>query len=538
LRVLFGAVGFVLLIACANVANLFLMRGVERQKEFAIRAAVGARGLDLIRPVLIESLLLAAVGGVLGVLLAQWILTVVPMFAPPDMPRIDEIRMNRTVLGFTITISAVVGVLAALIPAWQCRRTDPHLALQTGQRGMTAAGRIVGWRYALAVAQVALAMALLTGAGLLIRSFQELAAVHPGFDREHVLALDLSLPSQRYGWDYEDASKRLPWIAALAQRIAALPGVESAATVHGLPFGAFVEATPRVTIDGEPFTTSDSAHRPGYREASPGYFKTMRIPVIRGREFLWSDTTNAPSVALVNESLAKRLFGESNPIGRRINVALINTNQAEIVGVVADVKLTGLDAPARPEVYLSHSQRSLWMISLVARTRADPLALSRKIEAEILTLDKDMPAYNIRTLEQAVAGSVAPRRFIALLAGGFGLVALGLALVGIFGVLSSSVAHRHQEWGIRLALGAQRRQILAQVLRQGMLLALAGMAIGLAGSFALTRFISSQLFEVTATDPITFAAAIGLLVLAVVAACLIPAWRATRIDPMQALRCE
>ncbi|MBX3733770.1 MAG: ABC transporter permease [Verrucomicrobiae bacterium] len=533
LVVILGSVGSVLLIACVNLANLSLARGRRRIREFAIRAALGAHWRQLIRLPVLECLLLAMIGGSLSLLIARWLLSVTPAWVPDSLPRIDSLALDWPVFGFALLVTVVTGFLTGLLPALQVVRSDPQTALAATNRGL-AGGRVSGWRAGLAIAQVAVAVTLLAGAGLFLRSFQRLAAERPGFEPEQVLAADFTLHWQAYG----DDSKRLRFLADLIVRISALPGVEAAATVHGAPFGSMLASTKRIALEGESMDMQNSARLAGYRQASPGYFQLMRIPVLRGREFASTDDESSRPVVIINQTLAKELFGGGDPLGRRITAGATGTNLAEVVGVIADVKSTGLDAPARPEVYLCCRQYAVWIHSLVVRTRDEPAALAAAINREFLALDREVPAYNFRPLDDAVSGSIASKRFVTLLTATFGAVALGLVVLGIAGVLTNAVVQRRQELGVRKALGAQDGDLVRLILKEGMKLVALGSVIGILGALAWTRLIASQLHHTSPFDLGTCLGVLALLLATTLFACWLPARQATKVEPMEAMRTE
>jgi putative ABC transport system permease protein len=530
---LLGAVGFVLLIACANVANLLLVRGAARRKEFAIRAALGAGWRQTLRQLLVESLLLTGLGTVAGVLVAGWTRPFIAGLGPTTMIRLEEVRIDGSVLAFAALISALAAASYGLVPLLQSRRQSLAESLQDGGRGGGSGAR-AGWlRSALVVAQVALALVLLIGAGLMIRSFRALAALDPGFRPEKVLALDFTLPDPQY----TDESRRLALIEQLLARVEALPGVKSAATVYGLPFSTMLNATSAINLPGRPVPPGERIVV-GHRQASSRYFETLGISLVNGRAFTDADRAGSPPVVIINESLARVHFPQGNPVGQRIALGANGTNWCEIVGVVRDVKLTNLEAVARPEVYQPHRQSALWMFSVVVRTDPEPAGVIAAVRAQALALDGDLPAANVRTLEQDVARSLGPRRLALWLLGLFSLIALVLAVAGIYGVMSFVVSQRTRELGVRMALGASKGDVLKMILSQGARLAAFGLGLGAVGVFALQRVIAGQLYAVSVTDPVTLAGLSLLLFCAALLACLVPAWRATQVDPMAALKSE
>ncbi len=535
LRLLLGAVGFVLLIACANVANLSLARSVARRKEFAVRSALGAARSRLVQQLLVESTTLAVLGGGLGVLLARWGLAGLMALQPASLPRLDEIRLDGSVLSFTLLVSLLTGLMFGLAPAIHASKPDLNEALKEGGHGCAEGRHRQRVRAILVVAEVALAMMLLAGAGLMINSFVRFSRINPGFEPEQLVTFDFSLS----GGAYAEDSQRISLVRQLRDRVQAKPGIGSVATVYGLPFGTMLNAVVGAIIDGRPESESRARARAALRVVSSDYFRTMGVPLLAGRAFSDElDTLNSPPALIINETFARKYFPGEDPVGRRIQLFTLSSNWHEIVGVIKDVKLTGLDAPATPEVYQSDLQSGVWMFSLVVRSTLPLREIEKMVRAEAAALDKELPTFNVRTMGQAISTSVAPRRFIMMLIGLFAALALMLTAVGIYGVVSFSVSQQTREIGIRIALGAPRRTVLGHVLRQGTVVALVGIAIGLAGSFGLTRLIANQLFGVSATDPTTFVIVATLLMLVTLTACYLPARRATKVDPMAALRHE
>jgi putative ABC transport system permease protein len=535
LRILLGAVGFVLLIACANVANLSLARSAARGKEFAVRSALGAARPRLVRQLLVESTMLALLGGASGVLLARCGLATLTALQPTSLPRLDEIHLDASVLGFTLVVSLMTGLVFGLAPALHDSKPDLNEALKEGGRGFSEGRRGRRVRGLLVVTEVSLAMILLACAGLMIHSFARLMRVNPGFAPEQLVTFDFSLA----GRAYDEDSKRIGIVREIRERVQAKPGVNSAATIYGLPFGTMLNAVVGATIDGRPDSDPLRRIRAAWRVVSPNYFKTMGVPLLAGRAFSEElDTANSSPVAIINETFARKYFPGEEPVGRRIQIFTLSTNWHEIVGIIQDVRLTGLDAPATPEIYQSDSQNGEWMFSLVVRSSVPAREVEKMVRADAGAVDKDLPPFNVRTMTQAISTSTAPRRFTMTLITLFAALAVTLTAVGLYGVVSYSVSQQTREIGIRMALGASRRAVLALMLRQGMRVALIGIATGMVGSFALTRLIAHQLFGVSATDPATFVIVATLLALVTLTACWLPSRRAAKVDPMEALRCE
>lgn len=542
LMLLLGAVGCVLLIACGNIANLLLARAATRQKEVAVRAALGANRWRVIRQLLTESILLALLGGVAGLLLAWWGTDLLLKLVPGGLPRVTETALSARVLGFTLLISLVTGVLFGLLPALHSFKLDLVTTLKDAGRGSSDGGSGNRTRNALIVTQVAVAFVLLVCAGLLAGSFWRLQQVHPGFDPKNVLTFRVSLPTSKYARNEQIES----FYQRLSERIAALPGVTSASAVSVLPLSGQNSAV-GFSIEGIPTDPNNAFPHESYlRISRPGYFNTMGITLLQGRDFDARDTLQGNPVVIINETLARKYFPEQNPIGRRISPSFAiddrGTLAREIIGIVKDVHHASLREESGNEIYAPHSQAPFNTITMVARTSGDPRGLPSGLIAsvgrEVSALDSELPVFNVRTLEETLSRSVAQPRFNTLLLAIFAGVALLLTAIGLYGVMAYSVTQRTREIGIRLALGAQTSNVLGLVIRQGMLLASAGVAIGLVAAFALTRLLGSFLFGISATDPLTFAGIALLLVMVALVACFIPARRATKVDPMIALRYE
>jgi putative ABC transport system permease protein len=536
LWLILGAVGCVLLIACANVANLLLARATARYKEIAVRAALGASRWRVIRQLLTECLLLSLVGGLLGLLLAWWGTEALVKLIPEDMPRLAEVNFDRWVFGFTLLISVVTGVVFGLAPALQASKIELTEAMKEGSRGAGAGAGRGRLRGALVVAEIAIALVVLIGAGLLLQSFRRLQQVDLGFNAGNALTASVVLPDARYP-KHEQVTA---FYQALLERVKALPGVEAVSAIAPLPlsgdtFMISFEVEGRNIPKGE----LPNSH---FRSISLDYFSAMKIPLLAGRAFTERDNASAPGVVIVNETFANRHFPNENPIGKHIKPGVSVGGEPfwrEIVGVVKDVKhRQSLSRDYEPEYYVPHAQIPFNWMSLIMRTTNDARSLARSIQQEVRALDRDVPVYRIKTLDQYLGVAVAQPKFNALLLSLFAGLALLLTAIGLYGVVAFSVVQRAKEIGIRIALGAQTGDVLKMVLRQGLKLTTLGLAIGLAAAYALTRYMQSLLFGVKATDPSTFAAIALLLIAVALMACWIPAKRATKVDPMVALRCE
>jgi putative ABC transport system permease protein len=530
LLALLGAVGLVLLIACANATHLLLARAATRRREIAIRLALGADRLRLLRLLLTEAFVLSLLGGSLGWLLGWWSVDLL-VTAGPVLPRSDEIHLDATVLAFTLGISLLTGLLFGLAPALQAAKDDFHAALKEGG-GKSGAGASGGrLRSLLVVSEVALCAVLLIGAGLLVRSFVRVVGSEKGFDTSRVLAVDLLLPPS-----VSDPARQAAFFEQLLERVRVLPGVEVASVVSHLPLGGD-NTNSGLNIEGRSATPEEPPLADD-RLIGADYFRALHIPVLRGRGFTPQDREGAPRVAIINESLARRFFPGQDPIGRRIDMNWKSSGWQEIVGVVGDVKHDGMDLPVSPTVYVPFLQTPDSGMTLVLRAKGDPLALVGAVRAQVYALDKNQPVSRLRTMEALVSESMGPRRFSMALAGGFAVLALLLAVVGIYGVIAYSVSQRFHEIGIRMALGARRADVLRLVVGQGFRLVLAGLALGLAAAFPLSRVLSRFLFDVSPSDPFTFAGIPLLLAGVALVASYLPARRAARIDPLTALRVE
>ncbi|HEY0007020.1 MAG TPA: ABC transporter permease [Pyrinomonadaceae bacterium] len=535
LIVLLGAVGCVLLIACANVANLLLAKATGRQKEMAIRIALGATRLRIIRQLLTESALLGICGGLLGLLLAFWGVRQLIAFSPPNVSRLSDVRIDGRVLVFTLLVSLLTALIFGLAPALQASKSDLNETLKEGGRSNSGGSRQNLLRSLLVIAEVALALVLLITSGLMLKSFIRLQHVNPGFNAENLITLELLLPDNKYG----EKPQQVAFQQQLTQRIGSIPGLQSAATVDNLPFSGN-ESNFSMTIEARPAPNASERPRAFHRTVSPQYFQTMGIPLRQGRFFTDSDTADTPGVAIINETAARRFWPNEDPIGKRFKQGRAESKNPwlTIVGIVGAVSHTALEVGSQPEVYLPFAQNPATTISLVARTNSDPRTFTASVRREVSALDKDLPVSNIKFMDEIVSGSVSQPRLYTMLLGIFAGLALILATIGIYGVMAYSVTQRTHEIGIRMALGARPRDVLRLIIRQGMFLALTGIFLGLLVSLALTRVMASLLYGVSATDPVTFTAISLLLALVTLVACFIPARRATRVDPMIALRYE
>ncbi|MCW5970984.1 MAG: ABC transporter permease [Blastocatellales bacterium] len=532
LLMLLGAVALVLLIACANVANLLLVRTAGRQKEIAVRTALGAGRRRIFGQLLTESVLLSLLGGAAGLALAFGGLKALLALAPNGLLDVQNITLDAAALGFTLGVTVLTGFVFGLAPAVYASRADVHEMLKESGRGTSEGGRRRGLRNTLVVAEMALALVLLVGAGLLIRSFLMLQHVDPGFNAENVLVLNFGLP----GAKYPEPHQRAAFFRQLTERVAALPGVVAAGATQSLPIaGDYVLG---FEIEGrEPFKPGEEPST-NYYAVSPDYFKAMGIRLLRGRLLDDRDAADSPRVVVINESMAKRYFADEDPIGKRIHVSQGPRTFREIVGIVADVKQYGLSSTAPLQTYEPYTQQPFGNMTLTIKTTGEPTALAAMVRAEVAGIDREQPVSSIRTMDAIVADSISNERFAMVLLAVFAGVALLLAAVGIYGVISYSVAQRTHEIGIRLALGAGVGDVLRLVVWQGARLAATGLGVGLAAAYAVTRWMSSLLFGVTPTDPLVFASLPLLLGAVALAACYIPALRAARVDPLTALREE
>jgi len=535
LLVLLGAVAFVLLIACTNVANLLLSRAAAREREVAIRTAVGASRARLVRQFLTESGLLAIIGGAIGVALAYWGLDLLVAIAPSDVPRLDQIRIDSRVLIFSLGMSILTGLVFGLVPALHASKANLNESLKEGGRGTTTGiqGRRV--RNSLVVTEVAIALVLLIGAGLMIRSFMHLQRVDIGFNPDNLLTARVQLSGNRY----RDNQAAINFYKQLNERIEQFPGVTGAGAISTL----FLSKTPsssNFSIEGRPQPPPTEQVEVPIDIVNQSFFKVMEIPLVRGRSFEERDGPDAPPVIIINETMARRFWPGEDAIGKRMKFASPDSDDPwiEIIGIVGDVRRTGFDAEVRPETFLPHAQAPSRGLMMVIRADSDPSQLASSFRAAVREIDSDQPVFEVRTMDTRLGEMMAQRRLNMILFGIFAAVALLLASVGIYGIISHNVTERTHELGVRMALGASRGNVLKLILRQGMTLTAIGIGFGLAGAFGLTRVMSSLLYGVSATDPLTFVLIALMLGVVALAACLIPARRATKVDPISALRYE
>lgn len=533
LWLMLGAVGAVLLIGCANVANLLLSRAAVREREVGVRLALGASRGRLVRQLLTESVLLAAVGGALGVALAWAGLRVLVGLAPADVPRMDEVRIDALVLLVTSAVAIATGVVFGLVPALQASRPNLAESLRDGGRGGTAGRPGHQLRRLLAAGQVALVVVLLTGAGLLIRSFIQLQQVQLGFRPDHLLTMQLSLPFAKY----QQPQQRVAFYETLMERVRALPGVAGAGAIGDI----FLSKTPNstnFTIEGRAPTPDQQNVEVPLDGVTPDYFRAMGIPLEAGRAFTARDAADAPRVVIINENMAKRFWPNEEAVGKRFKYGDGDSEAPwmTVVGVVGDMRRTGYDAPVRYETFLPHAQRPTGSMQIVVRTRGAPLALAPAVRAAVRGIDADLPVYDIKSMDELLSAMIAQRRFSMALLGTFAGLALLLGVVGVYGVTSYLVAQRTREVGLRLALGAQPRTLVRMVVRQGMAVAAVGIAVGLVGALALTRLMAGLLYGVSPRDAATLLGVTAVLAVATFVANYVPARRAARVDPLVALR--
>ena len=537
LMILLGAVGFVLLIACANVANLLLTRSLTRQKEVGIRVALGASRWRVVRQLLTESVLLSLAGGVVGLLLAYWGTTALVSMLPPNqisaLPFLQTLKIDVRMLAFSFGLSVLTGIIFGLAPALQSSRLELSGVLKEGGRN-TSGGVSQRLRSGLVMTEIALAVILLVGAGMLLKSLVRVLRTDPGFNPENVLTMTVVLPAAKY----TDANSQISFQDQLQQHVGALPGVTGAGTVNILPLQP--GNTTRVNVDGDPIPPPGQELEANIRVVSEDYFRALGVPLISGRMFDAHDNADAPQVVIIGKTMADRIFSGRDPLGRRLKYAGVEAPPLSIVGVVADVKITGLDQEARPVIYYPFRQNASPFANLVVRTSSDPASLAGSLRNEIRSLEPAAAIFNVQAMPELIASSPAAfmRRFPATLIGVFAGLALLLSSIGIYGVVSYSVSQQTHYIGVRMALGARAADILKLILKQGLIIALAGIAIGSLGAYVLMRLLQSLLFEVSANDASTYAVVAGALFLIALLACYLPARRATKVDPLVALRYE
>lgn len=533
LLVLLGAATFVLLIACANVAALLVARAIKRSKEVALRVALGARRWDLARQMLAETILIAVVGGTIGLFLSVWGVRLLLLFGPQNIPRVDEIGVDGKMLIFTLLVSLVTAVPLALIPAFQVSKPNLNEVLNEESGRASGGLRSVRVFNMLVIGEVALAFVLLIGAGLLIKSFRQLSHIDAGFNRQDLLTMQVTLPSL----SYPEESKVSAFYKKLLDELQILPGVQSIGAIDALPLSGRKTDT-QFVIEGHLPGPGDHLPDEEVRSISPDYFKAMQIPMLKGRSFSDSDRVGSQMVVVINQALAHKYFSNEDPLGKRL--AFDGTpdkpNWREIVGVAGSVKNFGLDLEPKPEFYLPLDQYPSNTVTLVVRTPSNPTDITSAVRNTVKVQDPNLPVYNVKTMEEVVAASVSQQMLTVRLFGLFSLLALLLASIGVYGVMSYSVTQRTREIGIRMALGAPPQNILKLVMKRGMVLTTLGVVIGLIGAFVLTRVVANLLFGISATDVITFLQITLLLVTISLVATLIPAWRAMKVDPGNALR--
>jgi putative ABC transport system permease protein len=532
--VLLGAVGCVLLIACVNVANLQLARSAGRSKEIALRSGLGAGRNRIVRQLLTESLLLAFIGGALGLLLAWWGVGWLSVIGPDSIPRLREITIGSRVLAFTGVTTILTGVAFGLLPALQASRLDLNEALKEGARSATALAGNRRIRGLLVISEVAITVLLLVGTGLLLKSFWLLRSVDPGFEAEHVLTAGISLNRDKYAQSDE---RRAHFFRQVIERVNALPGVEAVGAISHLPFGGR-GVNLGFTRQGHETSSSEDT-RAELRVASPRYFDAMSIPLIAGRVFSEQDSSSSPPVILVNQTFVRQFFPEAVPLGRHLRIKLGKGFEGEIVGVIGDVRHRGYEADPRPEVYISYLQNTVWpVMNLLVRTKSQPGEMALAVRREIEAVDSTQAIFNVRPLTDFLSDSIAERRFNLLLLIAFAAVALVTAAAGVYGVMAYMVTQRTHEIGIRMALGARRFDVLKLIIGQGTRLVMCGLVAGLVAAFIVTRLMTSLFYGVSASDPATYIVAVLFLSAVALLACYIPASRATKVDPLTALRCE
>jgi len=536
--VLLGAVGLVLLIACANVAHLRLASATSRYREFAIRAALGARRARVVRQFLTESVLLSLIGGAVGLALAFWVVRALVLLMPKDTPRIEEIKLDYRVVLFTLGTSLLTGLIFGLAPAFQAAKTNLNDVLKEAGRSSSDTSRRLRLRNLLVISEFALSLVLLIGAGLMVKSLLRLQEVKPGFEPARLLTMRLALPATKY----ENFNQSRAFFEQLFDRLDARPDIESVGAINLLPFGGG-GGDRSFSIEDQPVPAGHSRPDEQVRFVSPNYFHTMQIPLLSGRDFTRRDLPDTPPVAVVNSAFVRKFWADGNAIGKRISFSSNNPKWYEIVGIVGNVKHRGLDIVEAPELYIPVFQPLFAdgyvpPLYVVVRTVNEPSLAAMAMRNEVATIDRDQPVSSLMTMDQRISDSVAPRRFNMFILGLFAALALLLAAIGIYGIMAFSVVQRTHEIGVRMALGASGSDVLKLVLRNGVTLALIGIVVGLVAAFAATRVLSSLLYDVSATDPAIFVIDAVLLAIAALLACYIPARRATKVDPLVALRYE
>jgi putative ABC transport system permease protein len=536
-QILLAVVGLVLLITCANVANLLLARAARRRKEVAIRLTLGATRIRLIRQLLTESILLAVAGGLAGLILNFWLVNVLTALKPGvPLPVNVEFHTDWRVLSFTLLLSVLAGIIFGLVPALQASKHDLVPALKDHSQQLGERRRMFSLRNALLIGQVALSIVVLIGAGLFLRSLNHARAINPGFDAEHILTLSFNTAAQKY-----DATKAQQFYQQLSNRVQALPGVQSVSLAQSAPLSYFYSPafSSPVFVEGHEPPQGEEPPFVGNNTVGPDFFRTLGVPLLSGREFTDRDREGAPRVAIVNETLVRDLFSNANPIGQRLRVQLRGQPSSwEIVGVVKDSKYRSLGEDSMPYIFLPYLQNPQPAMALHVQTSGNPRDVAAAVRREVQVLDPNLPAFNVMSLADNIDISLFPSRFGAVLLGVFGFLALLIASIGIYGVMSYGVSERTHEMGIRMALGARGRDVLRLVISQGMWLALIGVAIGAGLALAVTRVVKSYLYDVSVTDPLTFMGIALLLIGVALLACYVPARRATKVDPLEALRYE
>jgi predicted permease len=536
-QILLGVVGLILLITCANVANLLLARAARRRKEVAIRLTLGATRTRLIRQLLTESIVLAVAGGLAGLILNFWLVNLLTALKPAvPLPVNVEFHTDWRVLTFTLLLSVLAGIIFGLVPALQASKHDLVPALKDHSQQLGDRRRMFSLRNALVIGQVALSIVVLIGAGLFLRSLNHARAINPGFDAEHILTLSFNTAAQKY-----DATKAEQFYQQLSNRVQALPGVQSVSLAQSAPLSYFYSPafSSPVFVEGHEPPQGEDPPFVGNNAIGPNYFRTLGVPLLSGREFTDGDRKGAPAVAIVNESLVRELFLNTNPIGQRLHVLLRGQPSSwEVIGVVKDSKYRSLGEDAMPYIFLPYLQNPQPAMALHVQTSGNPRDLAAAVRREVQALDPNLPAFNVMSLADNIDISLFPSRFGAVLLGVFGFLALLIASIGIYGVMSYGVSERTHEMGIRMALGARGRDVMRLVISQGMWLALIGVAIGAGLALAVTRVVKSYLYDVSVTDPLTFIGIALLLIGVALLACYVPASRATKVDPLEALRYE